>query len=157
MSAWEKAVGKVQGHDSWFKMSSSIIFLSCLYPKRIIWKCSCQPYYSKVKCIWVKDFLTKKSCKRSLIYNTVYERRHSKLFRSCHVSWDTLYLTSSILFSNQSFALDLLSFENAINVLSSVFNSKYLLEHFNLEAINEKPWLITILSNCLLSQIHTQI
>ena len=93
MSAWEKAVGKVQGHDSWFKMSSSIIFLSCLYPKRIIWKCSCQPYYSKVKCIWVKDFLTKKSCKKSIIYNTVYERRHSKLFRSCHVSWDTLYLT----------------------------------------------------------------
>ena len=33
--------------------------------------------------------LTEKKC---LIFNTVYERGHSKLFTNCHVSWDTLYI-----------------------------------------------------------------
>ena len=52
--------------------------------------------------LYKNDFTVKKNmsltffkeinCKKSLISNTVYGRRHSKLFTNCHVSWDTLYL-----------------------------------------------------------------
>ena len=39
----------------------------------------------------VKDFFNEMNCKKSLLFNTVYGRRHSKLFTNCHVLWDTLY------------------------------------------------------------------
>ena len=48
--------------------------------------------YFKVKCIQVKDFFNEINCKKPLTSNTVYERRHSKLFINCHVSWDTMYM-----------------------------------------------------------------
>ena len=32
------------------------------------------------------------NCEKSLIYITVYGRRHSKLFTNCHISCDTMYL-----------------------------------------------------------------
>ena len=38
----------------------------------------------KVKYIWAKDFLNELNCIKP---NKVYERRHSKLFTNCHVSW----------------------------------------------------------------------
>ena len=44
----------------------------------------------KVKYTIAKDFLNEINCKQPLISNTVYGRRHSKLFINCHVSWDTL-------------------------------------------------------------------
>ena len=37
------------------------------------------------------------NCKKSIVSNTVYGRRHSKLFTNCHVSCDTLYLNSIIV------------------------------------------------------------
>ena len=46
----------------------------------------------KVKFIRVKDFFNEINCKKSLISNTVDEKRLSKLFTNFHVSWDTLYL-----------------------------------------------------------------
>ena len=46
---------------------------------------------SKLKNMWVKDFINEINFKKCLISNTVYGRRHSKLFTNSQVSWDTLY------------------------------------------------------------------
>ena len=68
--------------------------------KNIIW----ESYYSKidfkVKYIWAKDFLNELNCIKPLLSNTVYGRRHLKLFTNCLVSWDTLYLQSIFYISN---------------------------------------------------------
>ena len=54
----------------YFKMSFSIIFLSCLIPKRIIINIIWQSYYSKIDhrlgYIGVKDFSNELNCKKSL-------------------------------------------------------------------------------------------
>ena len=42
--------------------------------------------------IWVKINSQEINCKMTVMSNTVYGRRHSKLFINCHVSWDTLYI-----------------------------------------------------------------
>ena len=61
-------------------------------------------YYSninfKVKYTRAKDFLNEINCKQPLISNTVYGRRHSKIFINCHVSWDTLYNDSQFILSS---------------------------------------------------------
>ena len=48
----------------------------------------------KVKYIFVKSVLTLNKLQTSLTSNTVYGRRHSKLFTNCHVSWDSKYLAT---------------------------------------------------------------
>ena len=97
-------------------------FLSSLIPKRIIkiiaWKCNYYKIDFKAKYNWVKDF-SKINCKKSLKYNTSYERRHSKLFTNCHVSLDTLYvdLQRTMVRSFFWFTLSKISFFNWWNVL----------------------------------------
>ena len=85
-------------HETWQLVNSIKVFfkilLSYLIPKRINYKkyqLTIEKIYFKVKYIWVKDFFNELNCEKSLISKTVYERRHSKLFTNCHVSWNTLY------------------------------------------------------------------
>ena len=59
--------------------------------KNIIWESCYSKIDLKVKYIQAKDFFNEINYKKSLIFNTVYGRRHSYLFINCHVSWDTLY------------------------------------------------------------------
>ena len=87
-------------HETWQLVNS----LECLIPqfvklfvipKTIIKVYIKESYYHKinfkVKYILAKYFLNEINCKQPLISNTVYGRRHSRLFTNCHVSWDTLY------------------------------------------------------------------
>ena len=56
----------------------------------------CQLYYCKmdfkVKYIWEKDVFNEMTCKKSLISNIIYGRRHSKVFNN------TLYVTALTVF-----------------------------------------------------------
>ena len=44
-----------------------------------------------------KKILKRIKLRKVFNINTVYGRRHLKLFTNCHVSWDTLYLINSLL------------------------------------------------------------
>ena len=70
-------------------------FVSCWYSSR--GRTHCSKIDFKVKYIRVKICVNEINCKKSLTYNKVYGRRLSKLFTNCHVSWDTLFLFSTIL------------------------------------------------------------
>ena len=52
--------------------------------KNSVW----ESYYSEIdfkeKYIWAKDFSNEINCIKPVLSNTVYERRHSKLFTNCH-------------------------------------------------------------------------
>ena len=80
-------------HETWQLVNSSNVFFRSLIPKRIIknilWQSSYSKMDLKIKIYLSKSFFNFINCKTS---NTVYRRRHSKLFTNCHVSWDTLYL-----------------------------------------------------------------
>ena len=66
--------------------------LSCLIPKRTIKNNVSKSSYAKIDCkiYSSKKFLIQNKQKKFSISNTVYGRRHSKLFTNFHVSWDTL-------------------------------------------------------------------
>ena len=48
-----------------------------------------ESFYSKidfkVKYFWVTDFVNEINCKKSLIFDIIYGRRHSKPFANCPV------------------------------------------------------------------------
>ena len=52
----------------------------------------CHLYYCKIdfklKYIWEKDVFNEMPCKKSLISNIIYGRRHSKRINNSHISWD---------------------------------------------------------------------
>ena len=66
--------------------------LSCLIPKKIIKK-NIRQSNSKIdfEVRLSKRFYNEINCKKCLISNTVYGRRHSKLFTNCYVSWKHPY------------------------------------------------------------------
>ena len=62
-------------------------FFCCLIPRRVIINIILQSKYSKliikIKNILVKDEINELNCKKCLISNTVYGRRHLKQFMFC--------------------------------------------------------------------------
>ena len=84
-------------YDRWWKVLNVFFhnLLNCLIPKRMITNIMWQSYHSKMDCkvnyIWVNDLFNKINSIKYLISKTIYDRRHSKPFINCHVSWDTLY------------------------------------------------------------------
>ena len=79
-------------HDSWWialNVLYYILFNTKNNNKNTIWELCYSKIDFKVKYIQAKDLFNKMYCEKPLISNTVYGRRHLKLFT--HVPWDTLY------------------------------------------------------------------
>ena len=109
-------------HETWHLKNSLKCLLQQLVKlfdiKRKMKNIVCQLYYckidNKVKYIWEKDVFNEMTCKKSLISNMIYGRRHSKLFKNCHVSWDTLYIIQNLRNRSHILSEFFILYENCI-------------------------------------------
>jgi len=120
----------------------------------------CQVYFCKidfkVRYIWEKDVCNEMTCKKSLISNIIYGRRHSKVFNN------TLYVTALTVFhvnstdKNHILRLTVIFLIQSLMVLILLllffFFSSRILTSFNFKKINDISaslymYLILFISN----------